>query len=82
MQNDGFVTNYQRVTGIVAALVTDDLLGMLRVDVNDFTFAFVTPLGADNDDICHIYLLNPELAGFYRCALYAGFFTVRSADQG
>ena len=65
VQNDVLVTDHERMSGIVAALVADDLLGVFGVDVNNLPFAFVAPLGADNDDVCHVFLrvvLNLELS--------------------
>jgi hypothetical protein len=42
------------MSGIVAALIADNLLGVFCIDINHFPFAFVAPLGADNDDVCHV----------------------------
>ena len=36
-----------RVPGVVAALGADDDVRLVRQHVNDFSFAFVAPLGAD-----------------------------------
>jgi hypothetical protein len=41
------------VTGIVAARVTDHDIGGLGKYVNDFAFALVAPLGADQNCIRH-----------------------------
>src|ERR1044072_8314642 len=37
----------------MAALETNDDIGLLRQPVDDLTFAFVAPLGSDNHDIRH-----------------------------
>ena len=41
------------MAGVVAAGVTDDDLRLLGEHVNDFAFAFVAPLGADENCVCH-----------------------------
>ena len=41
------------VAGVVAAGVADDDVRLLREHVNDFAFAFVAPLGADQNCVCH-----------------------------
>ena len=41
------------VAGVVAAGVADDDVRLLGQHVNDFAFAFVAPLGADQNCICH-----------------------------
>ena len=43
----------KRVTGIVAALKTDHHIGAFRKPVDDFTFAFIPPLGAYYCNIRH-----------------------------
>ncbi len=53
MQNRLLLAHHEGVSGVVAALVTDDLIGILRVNINNFSLAFVTPLGADNHNIGH-----------------------------
>ena len=48
-----------RVAGVVAAGVTHDDLRRLREHVNDFAFAFIAPLGADENCVCHkFYILH------------------------
>jgi hypothetical protein len=42
-----------RVSGVVAALGAYDYIGLLGEHVNDFAFAFVAPLGADQYRIRH-----------------------------
>jgi hypothetical protein len=44
------------VAGVVASGVADDDVRIFRQHVNDFAFAFVAPLGADQDCVCHKYL--------------------------
>jgi hypothetical protein len=44
------------VPGVVATGVADDDIRLLGEDVNDFAFAFVAPLGADQNCVCHNYL--------------------------
>ena len=51
---DGFLAiDDDGVAGVVAAGVADDDLRLLGEHVNDFAFAFVAPLGADENCICH-----------------------------
>ena len=42
-----------RVSGVVAALRADDDFCGFREKIDDLTFAFVTPLGADDDGVGH-----------------------------
>ncbi len=41
------------VPGVVAALGADDDVGVLGQDVDDLAFAFIAPLGADENRVCH-----------------------------
>ena len=41
------------VAGVVAASSAHDDVGTFGEVIDDFTFSFITPLGADNDDIGH-----------------------------
>jgi hypothetical protein len=45
--------NNQRVTRVVPALKARDDIGPFGQPVHDFAFAFIAPLSAHNDDICH-----------------------------
>ena len=45
------VADDQRVAGVVAALEAHDALRVLGQPVDDLAFAFVAPLGADDDDV-------------------------------
>src|SRR4051794_23235995 len=47
VQNVFFFSDVNRVTGIIAALGPHNDIGVLRQDVNDLSFSFVAPLGAD-----------------------------------
>src|ERR1700719_4803431 len=47
------------MAGIVASLEADDDVGLLRQPIDDLAFAFVPPLGADHDNICHEELSPP-----------------------
>ena len=49
---DGFLAaDDQRVTGVVTALEANDALRVVRQPVDDLALAFITPLGADDDDV-------------------------------
>ena len=42
------------VAGVVAAAIPDYEIGILREEIDDLTFTFVAPLGADNRDYWHL----------------------------
>jgi hypothetical protein len=46
------------VAGVVAAGVADDYIRLLGEHINDFAFAFVAPLGANENCICHKFACN------------------------
>jgi hypothetical protein len=48
------------MAGVVAAGVADDDIRILRQHVNDFAFAFVAPLGADENCVCHKFSAKPR----------------------
>ena len=51
------------VPGVVAALAADDDVRLAGEDVDDFAFAFVAPLGADQNCVCHgIEMLGKKLS--------------------
>jgi hypothetical protein len=41
------------MSGVVTARIPDDDICLLREHVNDLALAFVTPLGADENRVCH-----------------------------
>jgi hypothetical protein len=41
------------MAGIMPALEADDDVGLLGQPINNLAFTFVSPLGADHDNICH-----------------------------
>ncbi len=49
-----------RVAGVVAALRADDHVRLLGQHVNDLAFAFIAPLGADQNRIRHKFNKNPR----------------------
>ena len=49
------------VPGVVAAGVADDDVRIFGEHVNDFALAFVAPLGADENRVCHKFFRNPRL---------------------
>jgi hypothetical protein len=52
------LADHQRVTGVVAALEAHHALGVVGQPIDDLALAFVTPLGADDDDVlCHFLTL-------------------------
>src|SRR5690606_5185662 len=57
MQHGLLAADHQRVPGVVAALEPHDGLRSLREHIHDCTLSFVTPLGADHDDVAsHVTL--------------------------
>ncbi len=52
------------MAGVVATGVADDDVRILRQHVNDFAFAFVAPLSADQNCVCHIF--SKETAPYVR----------------
>ena len=50
--------DHQGVSGVVAALETDDVLGLGGEQVYDFSLAFVAPLSSYYDHIGHFNLLS------------------------
>jgi hypothetical protein len=51
MKNGLFAADDDRVTGVVAALETDDGTCPLGEEIDDFPLAFVPPLGAHDDEM-------------------------------
>ena len=51
VQDRLFAVDNQRVARIVTSLKARHRSRAVREEVNNFSFAFVTPLGADDDDI-------------------------------
>ena len=60
MENVFFLADENGVAGVIAALGAHDDIGLLGEHVDDFTFAFVTPLGAHKDRIGHSCLRYPD----------------------
>ena len=55
----GDAVDDERMSGIVAALEANHHIGLARQPVDDLAFAFVAPLGSDDNHVCHG--LNPDL---------------------
>jgi hypothetical protein len=53
MKHNLLSVNHQCVPGIVAALVTDYGICILRVNIDDFSFTLVAPLGTDYHHVSH-----------------------------
>jgi len=63
----------QRVAGVVAALKTDDALRAFRQPIDNLAFAFIAPLGTDDDDVlahCGVRPSNGESGALAQCAYY------------
>ena len=48
-----FITDFHRVTGVVAALKTHDHIYITGKDIDQFTFTLITPLGTDQNIYRH-----------------------------
>ena len=57
MEDILFALNHQGMSGIIATLKSYNIIRMPCQQVNDFAFAFITPLGPNNNYICHDFLL-------------------------
>src|SRR4030043_474626 len=55
MENEFFIIDYNRMACIVATLVSCNYICLLRKEINDFSFALVSPLCAYYDNIRHNY---------------------------
>ena len=53
MENVFFAAMNDGVAGVVAALTADDDVGVSGQDIDDFAFAFIAPLRADQYRVCH-----------------------------
>jgi hypothetical protein len=53
MKDGLFTVHHQCVAGVITALEADDNVRILSEEVDDFAFTFVSPLGADDRDVCH-----------------------------
>jgi hypothetical protein len=53
MKNVFFTSDDDRVPSIVAALAADNDVGFIREEVDDFSFSFIAPLGADENRVWH-----------------------------
>ncbi len=51
---DGFLTvHHKSMTGVIATLEANDDVSVLGEEIDDLTFAFVSPLGADDCNVGH-----------------------------
>jgi hypothetical protein len=46
------------VTRVIAALKSDNNIGVFREEIDDFAFAFVSPLSADDGYVGHSRILR------------------------
>jgi hypothetical protein len=51
MQYGFLATDYKRVSGVVPALKPRNSCGTIRKQVHNLSFALVTPLSADDNDV-------------------------------
>jgi hypothetical protein len=60
-----------RMARIVPPLIPRDYIEALGQQVNNFTFAFVAPLSADNYQICHVNRFRASSLGICRQRIFA-----------
>ncbi len=53
MQDGLFPSDDQGVAGVVAPLEAGDHIGIFRINIDDFPFSFVAPLGSHHHHVCH-----------------------------
>jgi hypothetical protein len=58
MENQFLISDHQGVSCIVSTLITDYIIRELCIDIDNFPFTFVAPLGAYYQDIRHSISLS------------------------
>jgi hypothetical protein len=58
MEHGFFAVHHQSVTRVIAALKSDNNIGVFREEIDDFAFAFVSPLSADDGYVGHSRILR------------------------
>src|SRR3989339_1240991 len=60
MQHIRFVFVDNRMAGVVAPLIPNNQIGLLREIVNNFSFSFIAPLSSDDHESrhCHTFLIE------------------------
>lgn len=53
MENGFFTVDYESMACVVTALVAYNIFSPFSQKIDDLTFTFVTPLGAQYDDVCY-----------------------------
>jgi hypothetical protein len=53
MKDGCFAIHNESVTGVIAALKPNDDISVLSEEIDNFAFAFVSPLGADDCNVGH-----------------------------
>jgi hypothetical protein len=54
------VTDDDRMSGVIAALVAHDIVDTITQDIGGFAFAFIAPLGTKQNNCWHLKSLSPE----------------------
>ena len=57
MQDKLLVADDDGMSGVIAALIPHDVIGVAREYVYYLTLALISPLGSYNDCVCHIIVL-------------------------
>ena len=53
MQDGLLPLDDQGVAGVVAPLEPGDDIGVFRIEIDNFSLSFITPLGSNHDHVCH-----------------------------
>ena len=83
MEDEFLSVHDDRMACVVAALETDDRIGVLAEDVDDLSFSLVTPLGADYYSTWHFFHLFKLSKNAITSKLYAFHLICQSfSDDG
>jgi len=59
MENGFFTVDYKSMASVVATLVANHIFSAFSQKIDDLSFAFVTPLGAQYDDVVTHFSKSP-----------------------
>ncbi|VEC61297.1 Uncharacterised protein [Klebsiella aerogenes] len=59
MENGFFTVDYESMAGVVTTLVAHNIFSPFSQEIDDLPFTFVTPLGAQYDDVVTHFSKSP-----------------------
>ncbi|CDN03454.1 conserved hypothetical protein [Klebsiella quasipneumoniae subsp. similipneumoniae] len=59
MENGFFTVDYESMAGVVTTLVAHNIFSPFCQEIDDLPFTFVTPLGAQYDDVVTHFSKSP-----------------------